>query len=105
MNFRREGNESSGVHSSDPLLESERGKIVVKYKCPLCRHVMAVREVLHAEYGQLLCPKCVTRTTRYSLFCRINFENFMRLLVSMILVKRMRREIRTLVLFVFSSLD
>ena len=105
MNFRGEGNESRGVNSSDPLLETERSKIVVKYKFPLCRHVMAVREALHAEYGQLLCPKCVTRTTRYSLFCRINFENFMRLLVSMILAKRMRRDIRTLVLFVFSSLD
>ena len=64
MNFRREGNESIGVHASDPLLETERRKIVVKYKCPICRHVMAVREAQHAEHGRLLCPKCVTRATR-----------------------------------------
>ena len=74
MNFRREGNESSGVHSSDPLLESERSKIVVKYKCPLCRHVMAIREVLHAEYGQLLCPKCVTRKQGIVYFAGLIFK-------------------------------
>ena len=64
MNFRREENESISVHASDPLLETERKKIVVKYKCPFCRHVRAVREEQHAEHGQLLCPKCATRATR-----------------------------------------
>ena len=76
MHYRREGNESSCVRASDPLLETERSKIVVKYKCSLCRQVMAVREALHAECGQLLCSKCVTWATRYSLFCRINFIKF-----------------------------
>ena len=76
MNYRRKGNESRGVHASDPLLETERSNIVVKYKCPFCRHVMAVGEALHAEHGQLLCPKCVTRITRYSLFFKIDFIKF-----------------------------
>ena len=76
MNFRREGNESSGAHAYDPLLETELSKIVVKYKYPLCRHVMVVREVgeaLHSGHDQLLCSDCLAQAERYRLILLNSF--------------------------------
>ena len=65
MNFRSTRNGSSWLPAYDPLLESERSRLVGRYKCPICRHVMALGDSEQSSRGRRFCPECISRSERY----------------------------------------